>query len=237
MAAYVFNAKAQDVADTVVMPGDPLRAKYIAEHYLEDAEQITDVRNMLGFSGLYKDKKLSVIGHGMGIPSASLYCTELIKEYGVKKIIRVGSCGTVSDAVKLRDLVIAVGASSDSNVNRTRFGGYDLAAIADYEMLAAVVMAAKALDVKHHVANVFTSDYFYAPTGTEMWDIMERYKVPVVEMEIAGIYGLAAEYGARAVAMCTVSDEVRTGLGLSVADRQSSFDEMIQVALNAIAYL
>jgi len=237
MAAYVFNAKPEDIADTVFMPGDPLRALYIAETYLEQARQVTDVRNMLGFSGVYKGKTLSVIGHGMGIPSASLYCTELIKEYGVKKIIRLGSCGTVSKRVKLRDLVIAVGASTDSNANRTRFGGHDLAAIADYEMLARLVRAAKDLQVQHHLANVFTSDYFYAPAGAEIWDLMERYKVPVVEMEIAGIYGVAAEYGARAAAMCTVSDEVRTGRGLSLAERQSSFDEMIQVALKALTWL
>ena len=237
MTAYVFNAKPGDILDTVVMPGDPLRAKYIAERYLDEARQITDVRNMLGFSGRYKGRALSVIGHGMGVPSASLYCTELIKEYGVKNIIRVGSCGTVSSKVKLRDLVIAMGASSDSNVNRTRFGGYDLAAIADYDILTRLVTAAKELRITHHVANVFTSDCFYPPAGTEMWDSMERYKVPVVEMEIAGIYGVAAEYGARAAAMCTVSDEVRAGVGLSVEARQSGFDEMIQVALHAIAYL
>ncbi len=237
MAAFVFNASPEDISDTVIMPGDPLRAKYIAENYLDEARQITDVRNMLGFSGMYKDKKLTVIGHGMGIPSASLYCTELIREYGVKRIIRVGSCGTVSDKVKLRDLVIAMGASTDSNVNRIRFDGYDYAAMANYNLLEKVVNTARNLEVKHHISNVFTSDYFYPPKNTEMWDTMERYSVPVVEMEIAGIYGVAAEYGAEAVAMCTVSDEVRTGKGLTVEERQSSFDEMIKVALGTVVTL
>jgi purine-nucleoside phosphorylase len=237
MPAYVFNAKPGDICETVIMPGDPLRAKYIAENYLNDARQITDVRNMLGFSGTYNDTKLTVVGHGMGIPSASLYCTELVKEYGVKRLIRVGSCGTVSDKVKLRDLVIAMGASTDSNVNRIRFGGYDFAAMADYNLLEKVVDSARTLQVKHHVANVFTSDYFYPPQNTEMWETLERYNVPVVEMEIAGIYGVAAEYGAQAVAMCTVSDEVLTGNGLTVEERQNSFDEMIKVALNTVASL
>ncbi len=237
MPAYVFNAKPDDISATVIMPGDPLRAKYIAENYLRDARQITDVRNMLGFTGTYNDKKLTVIGHGMGIPSATIYCSELILEYGVKRIIRVGSCGTVSDTVKLRDLVIAMGASTDSNVNRIRFAGCDLAAIASYTLLEKVVSTAREMKVKHHVANVFTSDYFYPPKNSEMWDTMERYRVPVVEMEIAGIYGTAAEYGAEAVAMCTVSDEVRTGKGLSVEERQSGFDEMIKVALNTVVDL
>ena len=237
MPAYVFNALPGDISDTVIMPGDPLRAKYIADNYLTDARQITDVRNMLGFSGSYKGKELSVIGHGMGIPSASLYCSELVKEYGVKRLLRVGSCGTVSDTVKLRDLVIAMGASTDSNVNRIRFGGYDFAAIANYNLLEKVVSTARKLKVNHHVTNVFTSDYFYPPTNTEMWETMEKYNVPVVEMEIAGIYGVAAEYGAEAVAMCTVSDEVKTGKGLTVEERQSSFDEMIKVALAAVVEL
>jgi purine-nucleoside phosphorylase len=237
MPAYVFNALPEDISDTVIMPGDPLRAKYIAENYLEDARQITDVRNMLGFTGNYKNKRITIIGHGIGIPSATIYCSELILEFGVKRIIRVGSCGTVSDKVKLRDLVIAMGASTDSNVNRIRFGGYDFAAIANYNLLNQLVNTATKMKVKHHVANVFTSDYFYPPKNTEMWEKMEKYNVPVVEMEIAGIYGTAAEYGAEAVAMCTVSDEVKTGKGLTTEERQNSFDEMIEVALNMVAGL
>ena len=237
MAAYIFNAKKGDIAETVIMPGDPLRATYIAENYFTDFRQVTDVRNMLGYSGTVKGKQLTVVGHGMGIPSASLYCTELIREYGVKQIIRVGSCGTISKSVQLRDLVIAMGASTDSNVNRVRFNGHDFAAIADYELMNSIVTAAKKMKIKYCVANVFTSDYFYPPQGTEMWDIMEKCNIPVVEMEIAGIYGVAAEYGAKAVALCTVSDEVRTGKGLSIEERQSSFDQMIEVALTTVINL
>ena len=237
MPAYVFNAQREDVSDTVIMPGDPLRAKYIAETYLDDARQITDVRNMLGFSGNYRGKPITVIGHGMGIPSASLYCSELILEYGVKRLIRVGSCGTISNKVPLRSLVIAMGASTDSNCNRIRFKGHDFAAIADFTLLETLVNTARELKIEHHVANVFTSDYFYPPENTEMWEAMDKYNVPVVEMEIAGIYGTAAEYGAAAAAMCTVSDDIKNGKALSVEDRQTSFDEMIKVALTSVAGL
>ena len=237
MPAYVFNAKPEEVSDTVIMPGDPLRAKYISDNYLSDARQITDVRNMLGFTGTFQDKRITVIGHGIGIPSATLYCSELILEYGVKRIFRVGSCGTISEKVKLRDLVIAMGASTDSNVNRVRFGGHDFAAIANYTLLEKVVTTARKMKINHHISNVFTSDYFYPPQNSEMWEAMGKYNVPVVEMEIAGIYGTAAEYGAAAVAMCTVSDEVLTGKGLTVEERQSSFDEMIKVALGTVVAL
>lgn len=237
MPAYVFNAKPGDISETVIMPGDPLRAKYIADNYLHESMQITDVRNMLGFTGTYNDKRISVIGHGIGIPSATIYCSELILEYGVKRIFRVGSCGTISDKVKLRDLVIAMGASTDSNVNRVRFGGHDFAAIANYTLLEKVVNTARALEINHHVCNVFTSDFYYPPQNTEMWETMEKYNVPVVEMEIAGIYGAAAEYGAAAVAMCTVSDDILNGKGLTVEERQNSFDEMIKLALTTVANL
>ena len=233
MTASIFNAAPGDIAETVLMPGDPLRAKYIAEKYLTDARQVTDVRNMLGFTGSYKGMRISVIAHGIGIPSACVYCTELITEFGVKRIIRVGSCGTISDSVQMRDIVIAMGASTDSNVNRVRFNGFDFAALADYGLLQNVVSAARAQGVRFHVGNVFSSDLFFPPPGKEMWDVMERLNVPVVEMEVAGIYGVAAEYGARAVALCTVTDDARAVTGLSVEARQSSLDQMIEVALEA----
>lgn len=233
MTASIFNAAPGDFAETVLMPGDPLRAKYIAEKYLTDARQVSDVRNMLGFTGSYKGMRVSVVAHGIGIPSACVYCTELITEFGVKRIIRVGSCGTISDSVRMRDIVIAMGASTDSNVNRVRFNGFDFAALADYDLLQNVVSAARAQGVRFHVGNVFSSDLFFPPPGKEMWDVMERLNVPVVEMEVAGIYGVAAEYGARAVALCTVTDDARAVTGLSVEARQSSLDQMIEVALEA----
>ena len=235
MGAHVFNAKPGDIADTVLMPGDPLRAKYIAEKYLTDARQVTDVRNMLGFTGIYKGMKISVVAHGIGIPSASVYCTDLITEYGVKRIVRVGSCGTISASVRLRDVVIAMGASTDSNVNRTRFNGFDFAALADYQLLEDMVRAARGRDVRFHVANVFSSDLFYPPPGGEMWDTMERLNIPIVEMEVAGIYGVAAEYGAKAVALCTVTDDARAVTGISVEERQASLDQMIDIALEGVS--
>ena len=231
MTANIFNSQPGDFAETVLMPGDSLRAKYIAEKYLSDARQITDVRNMLGFTGAYKGKKISVIAHGTGIPSASVYCAELIIGYGVKRIIRVGSCGTVAASVKLGDIVIALGASTDSGVNRVRFNSFDFAALADYELLENVVTAARMKGVRFHVTNIFSSDLFYPPSGSEMWDIMERLNIPVVEMDVAGIYGVAAEYGAKTVALCTVTDEVRAPEGLSAEERLTSLDPMIEVAL------
>ena len=231
MSANIYNAKPGDIADTVLMPGDPLRAQYIAEKFLDDARQVTDVRNMLGFTGFYKGRKLSVVAHGIGIPSATVYCTDLITQYGVKRIMRVGSCGTVSASVRMRDVVIAMGASTDSNVNRIRFNGFDFAAMADFALLEHVVSAARRLGASFHVTNVFTSDLFYPPPGSEMWDTMERLNIPVVEMEIAGIYGVAAEYGASAVALCTVTDDARAVAGLTAEERQSTLDQMVEIAL------
>jgi purine-nucleoside phosphorylase len=230
MPAIHINAKPGDFADTVLMPGDPLRAQYIAESQLEGARQVTDVRNVLGFTGKYQGKELSVMASGMGIPSASIYCTELIKEFGVRRIIRVGSCGTVHPSVKVRDIVIAMGASTDSGVNRTRFGGYDFAAIASFELLRNAVRAAEKKGVSFHVGNVFSGDLFYAP-DTDMFDVMKKFNILGVEMEAAGIYGVAAELGAQALAICTVSNELPSGAELTAEERQTTFDEMIEVAL------
>ena len=230
MPAVHINAKPGDFADTVLMPGDPLRAQYIAESQLEDARQVTDVRNVLGFTGKYRGKEVSVMASGMGIPSASIYCTELINEYRVRRIIRVGSCGTVHPSVKVRDIVIAMGASTDSGVNRTRFGGYDFAAIADFALLRNAVQAAEKKGVNFHVGNVFSGDLFYAP-DTDMFDVMKKFNILGVEMEAAGIYGVAAELGAEALAICAVSNELPSGAELTAEERQTTFDEMIEVAL------
>ncbi|MEX2122861.1 MAG: purine-nucleoside phosphorylase [Woeseia sp.] len=233
MATKHMNAQPGDFAEAVLMPGDPQRAKYIADTYFDSARQVTDVRNMWGFTGEYKGMPVSVMAHGMGIPSASIYCTELIRDYGVKKVIRVGSCGTTHPRVRLRDVVIAMGASTDSGVNRMRFGGYDLAAIASYRLVRNAVDAALELNVRHHVGNVFSADLFYTP-DTAMFETMAKYDVLGVEMEAAGIYPIAAEHGVEALAICTVSDDIRSGEALSVEDRCSSFDEMIMVALEAV---
>lgn len=234
MASIHINAETGAFAETVLMPGDPLRAKYVAEKFLDNAELVTDVRNILGYTGEYEGSRVSVMASGMGIPSASIYCTELIKEYGVREIIRIGSCGAVSDDVKLRDVVIGMGACTDSNVNRIRFGGYDYAAIADFGLLERMVAAARSLGVEARVGNLFSADLFYSP-DTAMFDVMAKYGILGLEMEAAGLYGAAVEYGAKALAICTVTDHLRSGEALSSDERQLSLDEMINLALNVAA--
>ncbi|MCG8370012.1 MAG: purine-nucleoside phosphorylase [Proteobacteria bacterium] len=233
MATKHMNASAGDFADTVLMPGDPLRAKYIADTYLEDARRVTDVRNMWGFTGRYKGRPVSVMAHGMGIPSASIYCRELIADYQVRRIVRVGSCGTSHPDVRLRDLVIALGASTDSNCNRMRFGGYDLAALASFDLVNKAVVAADAAGVRYHVGNVFSADLFYTPDA-DMFQTMAKYGVYGIEMEAAGIFPIAAEFGVEAAAICTVSDDIPSGDHLSTDERATGFDEMILVALEAV---
>ena len=227
------NAPASAFADAVLMPGDPLRAKYIAETFLENAEQVTNVRNMFGYTGTYKGRRISVMGHGMGIPSCSIYAKELITEYGVKKIIRVGSCGAVRQDVHVRDVIIGLGACTDSKVNRTRFKDNDFAAIADFELTQAAVQAAKNKGVAVRVGNLFSADLFYTP-DVEMFDVMEKYGILGVEMEAAGIYGVAAEFGAQALTICTVSDHIRTGEQTTAEERQLTFNDMIEIALESV---
>ena len=234
MSTPHINAEPGDFAETVLMPGDPLRARFIAENYLEDVRQVNDARSMLGFTGSYRGHSLSVMGHGIGIPSCSMYCTELINEFGVKRLVRVGSCGTVNKAVKMRDIIIAMGACTDSKVNRIRFRDHDFAAIADYRLLQSAVALAGQKGLSFHVGNIFSSDLFYSPE-TEVFDLLEQYNVLGVEMETAGIYGLAAEFGARALSICTVSDQIRTGERLTSAERQTGFRDMIELALETAA--
>ena len=230
MATPHINAEPGDFAETMIMPGDPLRAKFIAENYLNDARLVNDARGMLGFTGNYQGQAISVMGHGIGIPSCSLYCTELVNEFGVKRLIRAGSCGAVSKTVKLQDIIIAMGACTDSKVNRIRFRNHDFAAIADYRLLQSAVTIAEQNGLAFHVGNIFSSDLFYTPE-TEMFDLMEKYNVLGVEMEAAGIYGLAAEFGVKALTICTVSDHITREERLTVEQRQTGFREMIELAL------
>ena len=231
MATKHMNAAPGDFAETVLMPGDPLRAEYITNTYLDNGRRVTDVRNMWGFTGEYKGTPISVMAHGMGIPSASIYVTELIESYGVKRIMRVGSCGTSHPDVKLRDLIIAQGASTDSSVNRMRFGGYDLAALASFDLVRKAVAAAEARNVRYHVGNIFSADLFYTP-DPDMFETMAKYNVYGVEMEAAGIFPIAAEHGVEALAICTVSDDIPSGDALTSDERATTFDEMITVALD-----
>jgi purine-nucleoside phosphorylase len=233
MATKHMNAAPGDFAPTVLMPGDPLRAEYIASSFLDDARRVTDVRNMWGYTGSYQGLPVSVMAHGMGIPSASIYVTELITEYDVRRVIRVGSCGTSHPQVRLRDVVIAQGASTDSGVNRMRFGGYDLAALATFSLVQNAVSAAEALDVQYHVGNIFSADLFYTP-DPDMFETMAKFNVLAVEMEAAGIFPIAAEHGAEALAICTVSDDIRSGEALTAGERATTFDEMIRVALETV---
>lgn len=232
MATPHINAVEGAFAETVLFPGDPLRAKYIAETFLENVEQVTDVRNMLGFTGTYKGKRISVMGSGMGIPSCSIYATELIRDYGVKNLIRVGTCGAISTDVKVRDVIIGMGACTDSAVNRLRFKGQDFAAIANYELMNAVIESAKVRGTKIRVGNIFSADLFYTP-DPQMFDVMEKMGVLGVEMEAAGLYGVAHEFGARALCVVTVSDHIRTGEKTSAEERQTTFNDMIIMTLEA----
>jgi len=230
MSTPHINAADGAFAETVLMPGDPLRAKHIADTFLTDVVQVNTVRNMFGFTGHYQGKKVSVMGSGMGIPSMSIYATELVKFYGVKNIIRIGSCGGLPLSVKVREVVIAMGASTDSAVNRNRLQGMDFAALASFDLLERAVAAARAKQIAVKVGNVFTSDLFYNPSET-LFDTLEKYGILGVEMEAAGLYGVAAEYGINALSIMTVSDHIRTGESLSADERQTSFNEMVEIAL------
>ncbi|MBT8098813.1 MAG: purine-nucleoside phosphorylase [Gammaproteobacteria bacterium] len=230
MATKHMNAAPGDFAETVLMPGDPLRAQYIAETWFDKPRRVTDVRNMWGYTGEYKGNPISVMSHGMGIPSASIYVTELIESYDVKRVMRVGSCGTSHPDVKMRDLIIAQGASTDSNCNRMRFGGYDYAALASFDLVRKAVAAAESQNVRYHVGNIFSADLFYTP-DPDMFATMAKYNVYGVEMEAAGIFAIAAEHNVESVAMCTVSDDIINGDALTSDERATTFDEMITVAL------
>lgn len=233
MATPHISAELGDFAEVVLMPGDPLRAKHIAETFFENARMVTSVRNMYGYTGTYKGRAISVMGHGMGIPSCSIYAKELITDYKVKKLIRVGSCGAVRQDINVRDIVIGMGASTDSNVNRMRFKNYDFAAIADYTLLSNAVNAAKVANIPVHVGNIFSADLFYNPDESA-FDVMEKYNILGVEMEAAGLYGVAAEFDAQALCICTVSDHIRKGESLPSAERQTSFNQMVEIALESV---
>lgn len=233
MSTPHISATLGDFAETVLMPGDPLRAKFIAENFLDDAKCVTNVRNMFGYTGTYKGKPVSVMGSGMGVPSISIYATELYNEFGVEKIIRIGSCGAVRDDIKIRDVIIGMGASTDSNVNRMRFNQCDFAAIADFSLLHKVVNTAKRLNKPVHVGNIFTADLFYTPQP-EMFAVMEKHGILAVEMEAAGLYGVAAELGKKALAVLTVSDHIKTGEKTTAQERENTFKDMMELTLESV---
>lgn len=227
------SAAPGDFADAVLLPGDPLRARHIAERCFEDVRQVNEVRGALGFTGTYRGMPISVLGTGMGIPSASIYATELVSEYGVTRLVRVGSCGALQDDIAMRDVIVASGACTDSGVNRARYAGLDFAAIADFGLLRTAVEAAEARGVQVKVGNIHSADLFYEPRD-ELFATMEKMGVLAVEMEAAGIYGVAAERGARALTVLTVSDHIKTGEKATSDERQTTFDEMVDVALDGL---
>jgi len=225
------NAKKGDIADTILLPGDPLRAKYIAETFLEDVVLYNEVRNMFGYTGTYKGKRISVQGTGMGVPSISIYVTELMQEYDVQKLIRVGTCGSIHKDVKVRDVIIAQSASTDSKMNEIIFNGVNFAPTADFDLLLKAYNAGKEKGLNLKVGNVFTEDVFYNEHAEhEKW---AQYGILALEMESSALYTLAAKFGRQALSILTVSDHLLTGEVTTSEERQLTFNDMIIVALEA----
>jgi purine-nucleoside phosphorylase len=225
------GAAAGDIAPLVLFPGDPLRAKWIAETFLDDARCYSEVRGMLGFTGTWRGQPVSVQGSGMGQPSMAIYATELFREYDVQSIIRVGSAGGLTERVKVRDIVIASGACTDSSMNRIRFEGLDYAPVADFSLLSAAAAAAGPRD-DVHVGLIFSADSFYA-ARPELLTRMVDHGVLAVEMEASALYTIAAGLGRRALAICTISDQVVTGEHTTAEERERTFGDMVEIALTA----
>ncbi|MDR0473073.1 MAG: purine-nucleoside phosphorylase [Treponema sp.] len=230
-------AKHGEIAEAVILPGDPLRAKFIAETYLENAVQYNEVRNMLGFTGTYKGKRLSVQGTGMGIPSISIYVNELFRDYGVKRAIRVGTAGSIQENIKVRDIVIAMTACTDSGANKIRFKGRDFAPAASFYLVKKAWEYACSRGWKTHTGSVVSTDMFYAAEPDE-WKLWAGYGVLAMEMESSELYTLASQYGREALSILTISDSLISHEAASSEERQKSFTCMMEIALEtAIAGL
>lgn len=227
------EAKPGDIAETVLMPGDPLRAKFIAETYFENPVRYNTVRNAFGYTGIYKGHRVSVQASGMGIPSISIYANELMRDYGVQNLIRVGTAGAVNPDVHVRDIIIGEGASTDSNIIQTTFGaGIYYAPIANYDLLSSAVETAKDKNLKFHVGNVFAADRFYNDEIDNKK--LADYGILAVEMELAALYMLAAKYHRRALGILTVSDHILTGEATTAQERQTGFGQMMELALDSV---
>ncbi|MFS0823302.1 purine-nucleoside phosphorylase [Bacillus sp. 1P02SD] len=225
------GAKQGDIAETVLLPGDPLRAKYIAETFFENVTCYNEVRGMLGFTGTYKGKRVSVQGTGMGVPSISIYIHELMNEYGVQNLIRVGTCGAIQKDVKVRDVILAMTSSTNSQMNRINFGSVDYAPTASFDLLKKAYDVGSEKGLKLKVGNVFTSDVFYNENAElEKW---AQYGILAIEMETTALYTLAAKFGRNALSVLTVSDHILTGEETTAEERQTTFNDMIEVALEA----
>jgi purine-nucleoside phosphorylase len=225
------GAKENEIAETVLLPGDPLRAKYIAEKFLENAICYNEVRNMFGYTGTYKGHEISVQGTGMGVPSISIYINELMTSYNVQNLIRVGTCGAIQKDVKVRDVILAMSASTDSQMNRLTFGGVDFAPTANFELLKKAYDRGVEKGLSLKVGNVFTADMFYNDNSElEKW---AKYQILAIEMESAALYTLAAKLDRKALSVLTVSDHILTGEETTAEERQTTFNDMIEVALEA----
>ncbi len=221
-----------DIAPTVLMPGDPYRARWAAEKFLDDARLVNEVRGMLGYTGTWQGKPVTIHGSGMGMPSLAIYATEILKDYGATTVIRIGSCGAMQDHVRLRDVVLATAASSVGMPSEATFREVRYAPAADFGLLAAAHAAATARGLRFHTGPIHSSGAFY-DARTDLMDTLRNYGTLAVEMEAAELYTLAALHGARALAVLTVSDHILTGEELPAKDREQSFGEMVQVALEA----
>jgi purine-nucleoside phosphorylase len=234
------GARPGEIAPDVLLPGDPLRARWIAETFLDDARCYSEVRGMLGYTGTWQGRPVSVQGSGMGQPSLAIYVNELFTEYDVRSVVRVGSCGSLTDKVKMRDIVIASGACTDSAMNRIRFEGLDYAPVADFGLLRAAYDAAqdsaetRADGADVHVGLIFSGDSFYHPRP-ELVSRMVDHGVLAVEMEASALYTLAAQHGRRALAICTASDHLVTGEETSSHEREQTFGAMVEIALAALS--
>lgn len=221
-----------EIAPTVLMPGDPYRAKWAAETFLKDAKLVNEVRGMLGFTGTWNGNPVTIQGSGMGMPSLSIYANELISEYDVQTLIRIGSCGGMQAHVGIRDVIIAMTASTITSPSSAIFREFNFAPTADWSLLRAAVAAAEARDTKTHVGGIYSSDVFYAERP-DLDEQMVRHGILGVEMEAAELYTLAARHGRRALAVLTVSDHLQTGEALPSEDREKTFGDMVEIALEA----
>ena len=233
MSTPHISAQLGEIAKKVIMPGDPLRAKFIAENFLENAKLVNEVRGMLAYTGTYKCETVTVMGHGMGTASAGIYIEELYKFYDVETIIRIGSCGGVRDDIKLHDIILAISTSTDSNYIKNKFGDYNYAPHATYALLETANNLAKSRKLAVRVENIFTTEIFYAGND-KLTKFMQMLNIPAVEMEGVILYALAAYYKRNALCMLTVSDHIITHESMDATERQLSFNAMIQLGLDTL---
>ncbi len=228
------GAKQGDIAETVLVSGDPLRARFIAENLFEEAQCYTEVRNMLGYTGYYKGRRVSVQGTGMGQPSLAIYVHELIQSYQVKNIIRIGTCGALVKELDLGDIVIAQGASTDASMNRITFNELDYAPVADFELLRKAYLKARELDISVKAGSVFSTDLFYFNNDPERWKIWIEHGILCTDMETSTLYTMAARSGVRALSILTVSDNIISGTASTSKEREQAFTDMTEIALEVV---